>query len=67
MLEKSLESPLDFKEIQPVHSEGDQPWDFFGKNDAEAETPVLGHLMRRVDTLEKTLMLGGIGGRRRRG
>ena len=67
MLEKSLESPLDFKEIQPVHSEGDQPWDFFGRNDAEAETPVLGHLMRRVDTLEKTLMLGGIGGRRRRG
>ena len=41
MLEKTLESPLDFKEIQPVHSEGDQPWDFFGVNDAEAETPVL--------------------------
>ena len=40
-LEKTLESPLDCKEIQPVHSEGDQPWDFFGKNDAEAETPVL--------------------------
>ena len=67
VLEKTLESPLDCKEIQPVHSEGDQPWDFFGRNDAEAETPVLGHLMRRVDTLEKTLMLGGIGGRRRRG
>ena len=49
-----------------LHSEGDQPWDFFGKNDAEAETPVLGHLMRRVDSLEKTLMLGGIGGKRRR-
>ena len=62
-----LESPLDCKEIQPVHSEGDQPWDFFGRNDAKAETPVLGHLMRRVDSLEKTLMLGGIGGRRRRG
>ena len=45
---------------------GDQPWDFFGRNDAKAETPVLGHLMRRVDSLEKTLMLGGIGGRRRR-
>ena len=59
VLEKSLESPLDCKEIQAVHSEGDQPWDFFGKNDA--------HLMRRVDSLEKTLMLGGIGGRRRRG
>ena len=41
VLEKTLESPLDCKEIQPVHSEGDQPWDFFGRNDAEAETPVL--------------------------
>ena len=41
MLEKTLESPLDCKEIQPVHSEGDQPWDFFGRNDAKAETPVL--------------------------
>ena len=65
--EKIPESPLDCKEIQPVHSEGDQPWDFFRRNDAKAETPVLGHLMRRVDSLEKTLMLGGIGGRRRRG
>ena len=53
--------------IQPVHSEGDQPWDFFGRKDAKAETPVLCHLMRRVDSLEKTLRLGGIGGRRRRG
>ena len=67
VLEKTLESPLDCKEIQPVHSEGDQPWVFFGRNDAKAETPVLWHLMRRVDSLEKTLMLGGIGGRRRRG
>ena len=67
VLEKTLESPLDRKEIQPVHSEDDQPWDFFGKNDAKAETPVLWHLMRRADSLEKTLMLGGIGGRRRRG
>ena len=66
VLEKTLESPLDCKEIQPVHSE-DQPWDFFGRNDAKAETPYFGHLMRRVDSLEKTLMLGGIGGRRRRG
>ena len=41
VLEKTLESPLDCKEIQPVHSEGDQPWDFFGRNDAKAETPVL--------------------------
>ena len=65
VLEKTLESPLDCKDIQPVHSE-DQPWDFFGRNDAKAETPVLWHLMRRIDSLEKTLMLGGIGGRRRR-
>ena len=67
VLEKTLESPLDCKEIKSVHSKGDQPWDFFGRNDAKAETPVLCHLMRRVDSLEKTLMLGGIGGRRRRG
>ena len=64
---ETLESPLDCKEIQPVHSEGDQPWDVFGGNDAKAETPVLCHLMRRIDSLEKTLMLGGIGSRRRRG
>ena len=64
VLEKTLESPLDCKEIQPVHSKGDQSWVFFGRNDAKAETPVL---MRRVDSLEKTLMLGGIEGRRRRG
>ena len=67
VLEKTLESPLDCKEIQPVHSEGDQPWDFFGGNDDKAETPVLWPLLRRVASLEKTLMLGGIGGRRRRG
>ena len=67
VLEKALERPLDCKEIQPVHSEGDQPWDFFGRNDAKAETPVLWLLMRRVDSLEKILMLGGIAGRRRRG
>ena len=67
VLEKTLESPLDCKEIQPVHSEGHQPWDFSGRNDAKAETPVLYHLIRRVDSLEKSLMLGGIGGRRRRG
>ena len=67
VLEKTLESPLDCKEIQLVHSEGDQPWDFFGRNDAKAETPVLWPLPRQVDSLEKTLMLGGIGGRRRRG
>ena len=71
VLEKSLESPLDYKEIQPVHSKGDQSWVFFGRNDAEAETSLwwryFGHLMGRVDSLEKTLMLGGIGDRRRRG
>ena len=48
-----------------VYSEGDQSWDFFGRNDAKAETLDFGHLMRRVVSLEKTLMLGGIGGRRR--
>ena len=67
VLEKTPESPLDCKEIQPVHSEGDQPWVFFGRTDAKAEIQYFGHLMRRVDSLEKTLMLGGIGGRRRRG
>ena len=67
VLEKTLESPLDCKEIQPIHSEGDQPWDFFGRNDAKLKLQYFGHLMQRVDSLEKTLMLGGIGGRRRRG
>ena len=67
VLEQTLESPLDCKEIQPVHSEGDQPWDFFGGNDAELKLQYFGHLMRRVDSLEKTRMLGGIGGKRRRG
>ena len=67
VLEKTLESPLDCKEIQPVHSEGDQPWVFFGMNDAKAETPVLWPPHAKVDSLEKTLMLGGIVGRRRRG
>ena len=67
VLEKTLESLLDCKEIQPVHSEGDQPWDFFGRNNAKLKLQYFGHLMRRVDSLDKTLMLGGIGGRRRRG
>ena len=58
--------PWKCKEIQPVHPKGDKSWVFIGRTDAEAETPVFGHLMRRVDSLEKTLMLGGIGGRRRR-
>ena len=67
VLEKTLESPLDCKEIQPIHSEGDQPWDFFGRNDAEAETPIFGHQVRRTNSLEKTLMMGKVEGRRRRG
>ena len=67
VLEKILESPLHCKEIQSVHSEGDQPWDFFERNDAKAETPVLWPPHAKADSLEKTLMLGGIGGRRRRG
>ena len=67
MLEKTLESPLACKEIQPVHSQGDQPWDFFGRNDAKVKLQYFGHLMRRVDSLEKTLMLGGIGGWRKMG
>ena len=54
VLEKTLESPLDCKEIQPVHSEADKPWDFFGRNDAKAETPVLWLPHGRVDSLEKT-------------
>ena len=64
VLEKTPESPLDCKEIQPVHSEGDQPWDFFGRNDAKSETPVLWppHAKRW-----KRPMLGGTAGRRRRG
>ena len=67
MLEKTLESPLDCKEIQPVHSEGDQPWVFLEGMMLKLKLQYFGHLMRRVDSLEKTLMLGGIGGRRRRG
>ena len=66
MLEKTLESPLDCKEIQPVHAQ-DQSWVFIGRTDVEAETPILGHLMRRADSFEKNLMLGKIEGRRRRG
>ena len=61
VLEKTLESPLDCKEIQPVHSEGDQPWVFIGR------LQYFGHLMRTVESLEKILMLGGIGGKRKSG
>ena len=67
VLEKTLESPLDCKEIQPIHSKGDQSWVFFERNDAKAETLVPWPPHRRADSLEKALMLGGIGGRRRRG
>ena len=57
MLEKTLESPLDCKEIQAVHPKGDQSWVFIGRTDVEAETAILGHLMRRADSFEKPLML----------
>ena len=67
VLEKTLESHLDCKEIQPVHSEGDQPWDFFEGMLLKLKLQYFGHIMRSVDSLEKTLMLGGIGGRRRKG
>ena len=67
VLEKTLESPLDCKGIQPVHSKGDQSWVFIRRTDAKAETPILQLAHGRVDLLEKTLMLGGIVGRRRRG
>ena len=67
VLENTLESHLDCKEIQPVHPKGDQSWVFIGRTDVEAETPVFGYLMQRADSLEKTLMLGKIEGRRRRG
>ena len=67
VLEKTLESPLDCKEIQPVHPKGDQSWVFTGRTDVRLKLQYFGHLMPRVDSLEKTLMLGGVGGRRRRG
>ena len=67
VLQKTFESPLDCKEIQPVHSKGDQSWVFIGRTDAKAETPILWPPPGRVDSLEKTLMLRGIGGRRKRG
>ena len=66
MLEKTLESPLDCKEIQPVHPKGDQFWVFIGRTDIEAETPILWPPDAKTDSLEKTLMLGMIEGGRRR-
>ena len=67
VLEKTLECPLGCKEIKPVTPKGNQSWIFIGRTDAEAETQHFGHLMWRIDSLEKTLMLGKIEGRRRRG
>ena len=66
VLEKTLESPLDCKEIQPVHSKGDDPGCSLEGMMLKLKLQYFGHLMRRVDSLEKTLMLGGIGGKRRR-
>ena len=66
VLEKTLESSLDSKEIQPVHPKGDQSWVFIGRTDAEAETPILWPTMQRTYSFEKTLILGKIEGRRRR-
>ena len=65
VLEKTLESPLDCKEIHPVHPKGDQSWVFIGRTVLKLKLQYFGHLMQRVDSLEKTLMLRGIGGRRR--
>jgi len=67
VLEKTLESPLDCKEIQPVHSKGDQSWCSLEGMMLKLKLQYFGHLTQKVDSLEKTLMLGGIGGRRRRG
>ena len=67
MLEKTLDSPLDSKKIKPVNPKGNQPRLFIGRTDAESEAPLFGHLMRRDDSLEKTLMLGKIEGKGRKG
>ena len=66
-MEKILESPLDCKEIQPIHSEGDQPVISLEGMMLKLKLQYFGHLMQRLDSLEKILVLGGIGGRRRRG
>ena len=66
-VKKTLENPLDCKESQRVYSEGDQPWDFLEGMMLKLKLQYFVHLMLRADSLEKTLMLGGIGGRRRRG
>ena len=66
MLEKTPEDPSDSREIKPVNPKGDQSWVFIGGRMLKLKLQSFGHLMRRADSLEKTLMLGGIGGRRRR-
>ena len=66
VLGKTLENPLDCKEIQPVHPKGNQSWVIIGGTDVEAEIQYFDHLMQRADSFEKTLMLGKIEGRRRR-
>ena len=67
VLEKTLESPSDCKKIKAVNPKGNQPWIFMGRTEAEAEAAIIGYLMWRVNSLERTLMLGNIKGRRRRG
>ena len=67
MLEKTVESPLDYEVTPPVYPKGDQSWVFIGRTDVEAELQYFGHLMQRADSFEKILMLGKIEGRRRRG
>ena len=67
VVEKTLESPLDCRDIKPVNPKGNQSWRFIGRTDVEDETPILGHMMRKTDSFAKTLMLGKIEGRRRRG
>ena len=67
VLEKTLESPLDCKEIQPVHPKGNQSWNSLGGLMLKLKLQYFGHLMRRMDSLEKTLMVGRIGGGRERG
>ena len=67
VLKNTLESPLDCKEVQPVHPKGDWDWMFIGRTDAKAETPILWPPHAKINSLEKTLILGGIGGRRKRG
>ena len=63
VLEKTPESPLDFKEVQPVHPKGDESWVFIGRTDVKLKLQYFGHLMQRADSFYKTMMLGKIEGR----